>query len=227
MKLLITYVHHSCFKVETEDLCLVFDYYKGDLNLPKDKKLYFLASHSHPDHFSSNIFKYENVTKFILSDDIINMNYPDTIFVKADSAINMEDFTLYTFGSTDEGVSFVVDLNEKKIFHSGDLNDWYWEMEDSIEQKNLMHKNFVKEIEKIEKHDIDVAFFPVDPRQKGQYDLGGRQVLERLKPKHFFPCHFWKKYPITHKFKDRYKDLYKKTILHTIDEINQKFEINI
>ena len=50
----VTYIYHSSFAVELEKSMLIFDYYgKGDLpERPAGKQVYFLNSHSHPDHFS-------------------------------------------------------------------------------------------------------------------------------------------------------------------------------
>ena len=54
----VTYIYHSSFAVELEKSMLIFDYYgKGDLpERPAGKQVYFLNSHSNPDHFSKTIF---------------------------------------------------------------------------------------------------------------------------------------------------------------------------
>jgi L-ascorbate metabolism protein UlaG (beta-lactamase superfamily) len=76
----ITYIHHSCFSVELEDIVLLFDYYKGNLPTFDSKKhIFVFASHKHPDHFDLNIFnlaeKYPHIS-FILSKDIkMSENY--------------------------------------------------------------------------------------------------------------------------------------------------------
>ena len=69
----VTYLYHSGFTVEIDDVMLVFDYYKGELpDTAKDKKLYVFSSHFHKDHFQESIFEWEkdyDVT-YILSKDI-------------------------------------------------------------------------------------------------------------------------------------------------------------
>ena len=70
----ITYLEHSGFTIEHEDVVMIFDYYKGRLpDIPAEKKVYVFASHGHYDHFKRKIFRwsdaYENV-KYILSSDI-------------------------------------------------------------------------------------------------------------------------------------------------------------
>lgn len=39
---------------------------------------------------------------------------------------------VHAFGSTDVGISFLVEAEGKKIFHAGDLNNWHW-MDESSE----------------------------------------------------------------------------------------------
>lgn len=73
----VTYLGHSGFVVEINELCLVFDYFRGNLSeiveKNKDKKWYVFSSHSHQDHFNSKVFDImadvKNVT-YILSKDI-------------------------------------------------------------------------------------------------------------------------------------------------------------
>lgn len=70
----VTYIDHSAFLIELEDIVLLFDYFKGTIPcFPKSKQLYVFSSHSHHDHFNPDIFslsgEYEKVT-YILSKDI-------------------------------------------------------------------------------------------------------------------------------------------------------------
>ena len=55
--MIITFIHHSSFLVETDSLYLLFDYFRGTLpELDPAKPLYVLTSHSHSDHYSRKIF---------------------------------------------------------------------------------------------------------------------------------------------------------------------------
>ena len=50
----VTYLGHSGFLAELEDVCLLFDYYKGELpELDPDKKMAVFVSHSHYDQVGS------------------------------------------------------------------------------------------------------------------------------------------------------------------------------
>lgn len=70
----ITYIHHSCFSVEMEDVVLLFDYFKGNLPTFDSKKhIFVFASHKHADHFDLKIFDLANAyphISYILSNDI-------------------------------------------------------------------------------------------------------------------------------------------------------------
>lgn len=131
-----------------------------------------------------------------------------------------------TLLSTDLGVAYVIELGGKVIFFAGDLNDWYWEMEDNEQQRITMHEMFTKQLDKLRGKKIDLAFFLVDPRQAGQYDLGGKQVLE-LEPRYFMPMHFWGNYDITKKFKKEHEKVYPNTKIFEITREYEAFEINL
>ena len=71
----ITFIYHSSFAVELENCVLVFDYYgEGQLpTIPENKKIYFLNSHAHPDHFKREILELKSeypTAEYILSRDI-------------------------------------------------------------------------------------------------------------------------------------------------------------
>ena len=54
----ITYIHHSSFLVEMEQIALLFDYFEGEIpEIRQDQLLIVFASHRHGDHFSPGIFE--------------------------------------------------------------------------------------------------------------------------------------------------------------------------
>lgn len=170
----ITYLRHSGFLVELEQVWLLFDYYRGEIpEFPKGKKGYVFVSHRHIDHFNKEIFNFlkkQNNITFVLSDDIC----------------------IRTLRSTDEGVAFLVSAEGKTIYHAGDLNDWYWK-EESEDWNQEMSANFRKYIEPLRDREIDAAFIPLDPRQEEYYTLGMDYFLELAKPEKVYPMHFWRK----------------------------------
>ena len=206
----IEHIFHSGFTVETENLFLVFDYYKGDISL-KNKKTIVFTTHSHEDHFNPTIFKWRNKNKdinYILSSDIKIKDKDENIYSMAPyEELELEKVKIKTFGSTDMGVSFLVNIDNINIFHAGDLNWWYWE-DDTEEEKLNMEKDFKEEISKIKNFPIDIAFFPVDPRLENAFSLGAEYFINEISPKYLIPMHFGDNFSTT------------KDFIHKMDNIN-------
>lgn len=202
----LTYIFHSCFMLETEQCVLIFDYWKdspdGDVKKMLEhtgKRVYFMASHFHEDHFNPEIIAM-NVPngdkRIILSRDIIRRHRAketdaDVIMRKGD-VYNDEYIKIKVFGSTDAGVSFMLETDGKKIFHAGDLNNWHWEDESTPQEVKKMEGDFkavLRDI-KAEYPAVDLAMFPVDPRLGTDFARGARQWLQTIKTTYLAPMHF-------------------------------------
>ena len=239
----LTYIFHSGFVLETEKSILIFDYWL-DLNgvvppfLKKDKPIYVFSSHFHEDHFNSAIFewrkRHENIT-YILSKDIYKhrrANKEDAdVWLAKGGTWSDETISVWALGSTDSGVSWIVETEDKaaikreqsqacldsaereqarpkvkRIFHAGDLNNWYARfLPEAVPGETIYSEEFDEEIDPIahekqylgELKDIrkitdsfDVVMFPIDGRIGNGYTLGGRQFIERFKVGMFVPMHF-------------------------------------
>ena len=133
----LTYIFHSGFALETDQSLLIFDYWLDPADvLPgiigSRKPLYVFSSHFHEDHFTREIFGWrsrrEDVT-YLLSKGILRhqrarKEEADAWLAKgatwADGRISVK-----ALGSTDSGVSWIVETEGKRIFHAGDLCNWY------------------------------------------------------------------------------------------------------
>ncbi len=217
----VTYLYHSGFTVETDNKLLVFDFYQGNIK-PLDKPTYVFVTHGHPDHYNPEIFawqkKWPNI-KYILSFDIsddphIHAENGSIIFISPDQAKQIDDIEVKAYGSTDEGVSFLVRCDGINIFHAGDLNWWCW-AEDTLEGKTIAEEWFKAEIAKIKGECIDIAFFPVDPRLEQNHCLGAELFINEIRPRYFIPMHFWDDYQLIGKFRDMMKDSSTKIIAFT------------
>ena len=198
----IEYIFHSGFTVETDNHFLVFDYYKGKIDIKKNKKIIVFSSHSHGDHFNPEILKWQkgNIDiQYVLSGDIKVKPESNIHIMEPYESLMLYDVNIHSFSSTDLGLSFLVKVDGKSIFFAGDFNWWLWPS-DTEEEKQTMEREFKEEIEKIRGNNIDVAFFPVDPRLRENYSLGGKYFIEKLKPKYFIPIHFWNKFSTTRNF---------------------------
>lgn len=218
----VEHIFHSSFVVETENYQLIFDYYKGDISL-KDKKTIVFATHGHGDHYNTEIYKWKDAVKdisYVLSSDI-DINHKDERIhsISPYESLEIDGIKIKTFGSTDMGVSFFVNVDNINIFHAGDLNWWYWD-DDTPKEKLDMEQSFKKEIDSIKSLNIDIAFFPVDPRLEENYSLGGEYFIKEIEPKYFFPMHFGDSFAITSDFIHKMKEN-----MCTIMELNHKNQV--
>lgn len=208
----IKYLYNSGFVIEKDDLAIVIDAY-----IPKEKdflwnelessilnkeKIYFLVSHGHHDHYEEDIFKYkkENV-KYILEKNVTNEKKEDVKYLKKGDIFDDGTLKIKAYGSTDEGISFYIEVEGIKIFHSGDLNWWHWTGETKAERE-FAERFFMEEINAIEEKSFDYGFFPIDPRQGEAYYYGAKYFLEKFKVKNYIPMHFREDFALQIEFKD-------------------------
>jgi len=198
----------------------MFDYFKNKKSFNSDfnfnellneifkspKPLYIFASHSHHDHFNAEIMTWQNKKKnlyYILSFDIkVHSNVNNLYTANKNVEFSLNNLKINTFGSTDEGVSFLVSIDGLNIFHAGDLNWWKW-MDDTKEEEKAMedaYKDIINDIVKAGAS-IDAAFFPVDKRLEENYLCGGEYFIEKFEPKVFIPMHFGDDFKTTEDFK--------------------------
>ena len=200
--MLINYLLNSGFLIRDEKLLLVFDDYEdpsGVVDAAYDKgdfdRLYIFATHAHFDHFSTHIRAYApKVTRYIFSNDIrrtkrVKIFPTDKItYMKRYNEWQDDLIKVWTYDSTDVGISFLVQTPSSRIFHAGDFNWWHWENE-TPEEIALADKAFKKQIKRMDGMEADVAFFPVDGRLGSSQELGAIDFMARAKVKSFVAMH--------------------------------------
>ena len=226
--MIITFVHHSCLVVEMKERVFVFDYFKNGKvkgfeftgvlpEFDKEKPLYVFASHFHQDHFDVEILKWADKyakIHYILSRDIklsgrylerngIDPSVKEKImFVQPLKHYEIDDMEIKTLRSTDAGVAFLIHAEDKYIYHAGDLNLWKWdgagELVNGKETRAYKH-----EINKLANYAIDVAFVPLDSRQKKYAVEGLSYFMEHVDAKAIFPMHMWQDYSYIQIFKSK------------------------
>lgn len=213
----LRYIFHSGFLLETEHCILVFDYWLDPANVMPDyldtqKPIYVFASHFHEDHFTKAIFcwkTYKSNVIYILSKDILRRRRATKedadVWMAKGSVWADENLAVTATGSNDSGVSWIVDVDGKRVFHAGDLCNWYARfLADSTTEDTIYSEEFgwinpvveekrflgeLKDIKKVSDH-FDLVMFPVDGRIGNGYTLGGRQFIERFQVRLFVPMHF-------------------------------------
>lgn len=212
----LTYLYNSGFVVECERCTLIVDYFQDADNrfvqehLPAfPGKLYVLASHWHPDHFNPEIMQWKRERRdihYLFSKDILRKhtdNHFDADFLLKGQVWEDDVVRVQAFGSTDVGISFLIETEGKKIFHAGDLNNWHWSEESTPEEVTVCERHFLKEVDLLAKttSSLDLALFPVDPRQGKDYMLGAEQFVDRIRISAFAPMHFGDDYEKANAFR--------------------------
>ena len=108
------------------------------------------------------------------------------------------------FGSTDLGISFLLRLDGKLIFHAGDLNNWHWKEESTEEEVCEAENTYLAELEILARRTdrMDLVMFPVDPRLGLEYMLGAKQFVDRFRVGMFVPMHFDEEYVRANAFRE-------------------------
>jgi L-ascorbate metabolism protein UlaG (beta-lactamase superfamily) len=244
----IIFLHHSCFAAEIDDKVLVFDYFDGEKvngyhftgKLPTyapETKIYMFASHKHQDHFDMDILRwtaqYPDI-QYIFSKDIrISPHFLEkhgidpkvrerVTFVAPGKNYEVDDLSVRTLASTDEGVAFYVTCGGVSLFHAGDLNDWKWEGAGDL-INGRMQRAYRHEIKKLADLPINVAFVPMDPRL-GEYQTNGIDFFLRNTDAEFvFPMHMWQDYSAIAKYKKKITNLGMAERVIAVERENQTF----
>lgn len=216
----LTYIFHSGFVLETASCILVFDYWMDPAAvmpaiLQQSKPIYVFSSHFHEDHFDRSIFQWRRdypaarIT-YVLSKDILKhrrAQRDEADVWMAKGAVWQDGLIrVVATGSNDSGVSWVVRVEDRSIFHAGDLCNWYARFLAEDRPDRMVYsdefqasfnpvaeeKRFLGELKDIRKvaDGFDLVMFPVDGRIGNGYTLGGRQFLERFRVGLFVPMHF-------------------------------------
>ena len=204
----LIYHYHSGFSVQVGATLLVFDYWEGEeRSLPNVgrittqflsafENIFVFISHAHPDHLDPIVYTWKNQglpITYIVSSDMPVGTSGKRIAPGQEKVLN-ENVKVKAFQSTDLGVAFLVEAYGLNIFHAGDLNLWHWRQESTLREIEAAEAAFYEATEPIRREHIDVAMFPVDPRQGMMYDAGANHFVLTMKPRVFIPMH-WQERP--------------------------------
>ena len=203
LKAAVKYHHHSGFSVEVGSILLVFDYWEGEKGeLPAFARLtsgsfsaytqvFVFVTHAHPDHLDPVIYTWMEgnpITYIVASDTPIGIR--GKRLAAGDSLLLAKDVRVTAYGSTDLGVSFLVDIQGLRIFHAGDLNLWHWREESTLREIEAAEKAFEEAVKPLVGQHIDLCMFPVDPRMGAMFDAGANYFILSVKPRLLLPMHW-------------------------------------
>ena len=164
----LTYIYHSGFAIEADGFAILIDYYKDTGKSPekgfvheellnRSGTLYILSSHFHPDHFNPEVLRWKTYKKdivYLFGKDILKRNRAgkeDAFYLKKGDTYEDHNLRIRAFGSTDSGISFLIEAEGKRLFHAGDLNNWHWKDESTPEEVAEAEKNYLKELDDLVK----------------------------------------------------------------------------
>lgn len=228
MQIEIYHLFHSGAAIRIQNKLLIFDYFKDNNEKAQELKsslengvirkksfesiteTYVFVTHSHVDHYNSVIFDWEKYTQninYILAEELVvkkELQLKENIYsLEKDQSLTLGDLKIKSYGSTDEGISFLVNIADINIFHAGDLNLWKWKkFSPKVQAREA--REYKREVDKLKGKRIDIAFVPVDPRLEENYYLAGEYFINQIKPSLFIPIHFSDNYDITKFFKDKF-----------------------
>ena len=200
----ITHYYHSGFSVSCEKTILIFDYWTGEdgelaenLRLTPEKlsrfeEIFVFISHDHIDHMDPVVFTWKDLPgiRYVVSSDM-PVGTRGRRMAPGDEIVFSENVKVHAFDSTDPGVSFLVDFRGLQLFHAGDLNFWHWRDESTMKEIEEAEDDFRKALQPITSHPVDIAFFPLDPRQGTMFEAGANFFILSVKPRILIPMHYF------------------------------------
>ena len=205
-QILITHYYHSGFSVASDRTIAVFDYWRGENGeltpdrqltpekLKKYENVFVFISHEHIDHLDPIVYSWNELgnVSYIVSSDM-PVGTRGKRMAPGDKVTLSDELTVTAFDSTDLGVSFLCDFCGIRVFHAGDLNFWHWREESTMQEIEEADAEFRKAVLPLSREKIDVAFFPVDPRQGTMYEAGANYFILSVKPRILVPMHYFRR----------------------------------
>ena len=185
----LDYIYHSGFAIEADGVTVIIDYYKDsseevfnkgivhDYLLEKPGLLYVLCSHFHPDHFNREVLSWKKLRpdiRYIFSKDILKhrrASAEDATYINKGDTYEDEHIRIQAFGSTDVGISFLIDLQGRRLFHAGDLNNWHWSEESTPQEIRKAEGDFLAEVRELQQ---------TAPARRCSHVSGGQPYRKRL-----------------------------------------------
>lgn len=214
----LIYIYHSGYALLFEGFTVIIDFYEDSVSetsgcvheqlLSRPGRLYVLSSHFHADHFNRRVLEWRQVKEdivYVFSSEIRRRRHIDrdaAVWIRKGETYADDNLSVRAFGSTDAGVSFMIETGGRKIFHAGDLNNWHWMDESGEEEWKGYEKNYLRELECIAGYSpvADLVMFPVDPRLGREYMRGAMQFASRIRTGVFMPMHFGADYAAANAF---------------------------
>jgi L-ascorbate metabolism protein UlaG (beta-lactamase superfamily) len=197
--MIIYHAKQSGFVVLAEGkFTLLFDVITPRNEIPEslfiDSTCLPFVSHRHHDHWRSKLICEFPTADFFISNDVVVPLLANITTMAPNQSAGSKGLSVSTYGSTDQGVSFIATLPDNRtILHCGDLNWWHW-ASFSPEKQAEEAVDFKSIINKMSDVDITYAFVPVDPRLGDAANWAAQYIIDTLHPTYLIPMHFFDRY---------------------------------
>lgn len=199
----VTYFYRSCFAVSVDKTLLLFSYTRVDdqdrdawispadmagfrhivVFIPAPSVAHMdVEAFSWPSYLPVDFVAAQSLKTYIPEQENVH-------FLKAGESVELLETKVTAHPSVDDGVAFSARVAERTIYHAGELNLWHWRDENDARTVMEIEQQF-NELLDAQPSDIDLAMFPVDPRQGGFYDEGANRFMRKKLPKVLIPMHF-------------------------------------
>lgn len=177
--------------------------------------VYILASHVHADHFNPEVLGWKSAApvRYLLSSDIRRRHKElrddeRIVWLRRGECFADGIVSVRTHGSTDVGVSFLIEVDGRRVFHAGDFNDWQRAESDDGTNRQ-MRGYFLAELAKMlpDVQHADAALFPVDTTLGPLIMSGPFEFCRQARPKLFLPMHCWGNYTAAEQAAKQVEDL--------------------
>lgn len=233
----VTFFYHSGVMIAMDKTLLIFNYWEGEdrkavpledrlteRDMQGFERILFFVNHGQEDHFDRVIYTYNYdrlPITYIVSEDVPAAG-PGTRLREGDP-FHVGPVAIQAYGSTDLGVSYYVTVDDLHIFHAGSLNFWHWREYSTLSEIRASERAYYAAVAPLESLPIDIAMFPVDPRQGGMYDAGANHFIMAVKPRVFIPVHWLDKPEVAVDFARKGRTRYTEVIALT--RVREKAEL--
>lgn len=244
----VTYIYHSCFVLENDNVMVVIDYWKDPMGYlhrmleQTSKTVYVFASHFHEDHYNPEILTWGQEGSSISIKPRLMLSY-DTVKKRrvprslTRDIMNPEHFyedeflKVNYYRSTDIGVAIAITFsNGETAFHAGDLNNWYFADGDnlkvSLDEMEGMYMAVVRMVRADIPH-FNHVMLPIDPRLEDNMLRGSMQWLNKIYTDNFHPMHFWRRYSLIENSLKEMQNLFPETTFWCPTPLPRSFEPQI
>ncbi len=239
---LVTYFYQSAFTVSLKKTLMVFSYRQTGLSQLAEEQqlsekdfqgfnniLVFVPNTSLTHHDAEVIYKWKTSfpITYLVSEDAKKQapDMPSVRVCREGDQFSIAQAKVSVFGSTDAGVSFMVEAEDVCVFHAGDLNLWHWREENTLREIARAEETFYDKVAAVPKDKIDICFFPLDPNQGGLYDAGSNHLIMALRPRVFFPMHFGNRQEIAAEYARR--SITRRTVVFALTQVRESALVDL